>query len=524
MSISVLLVDDEKLERVLIRQGFDWEKHGFQIIGEAECGEDALEFIHYRKPDVVVTDISMPRMDGLELSEEIRKIHKNCRIVIVTGYREFDYARRAISVGVEDFLLKPVNMKNMEEVAGKIKKRIEQERSQNKEVEELKKSIQEDRGIVRESFLQRLVSGRMSEEEAAKKLAVYNYEKLVEGCVCINVHIRGEKNEGMTEQIRQLTEQLPQKDRILCFLHYMQNLILFFMTEENSAVSMRQAEELAQKVHTAVSEQGNAAVAGISAWHRGLHGITRAYEEAEKAVGASVYLGRDRVITYAQYDEIMRQQPEREEIEWEDLVFCLENGMKDKMDAYVTEYMGRIWGFKAKSAEMLRLMTMNFLTKAGASLNKYGMSLIQLTDEEGLYNEICEIGTAEDMERILRQQLKTILEYHRSKKVKKGNRVVEEAKLYIQKSLYDPNLSLKTIAAGVYSNESYLSRIFKKEMEVSLIEYITQRRIEESIRLLDTTDLKVYEIAEKIGFRDSHYFSICFKKYTGKTVKEYKAT
>lgn len=92
----------------------------------------------------------------------------------------------------------------------------------------------------------------------------------------------------------------------------------------------------------------------------------------------------------------------------------------------------------------------------------------------------------------------------------------------MEKNIFDPELTLRTVAANIYSNESYLSRVFKKEMDFSLIEYISKRRIDESITLLNTTDMKVYEIAERIGFRDAHYFSICFKKQTGVTVKEFK--
>lgn len=514
-----MLVDDEKLERVLIRQGFDWEKHGFEIIGEADCGEDAIEFVRYRKPDVVITDISMPRMDGLRLAEEIRKIHNSCRIVIVTGYREFEYARRAVRIGVEDFLLKPVDIQDMKTVAEKIKEQKEQEKSQSAKVEELKRSILADQSIVLESFLQRLVSGRASEEEIYKKLTMYNYEKLLSGCICVNLHIRGEKSERIDEVLGAYRSR-----DMLCFTHYMQNKILFFMVERDDSEIIQKIHKTIKEIHGRILEQEMMVVTGVSTWHQGIAGIAESYEESEKAVSASVYLGKDRIITYEEYEKSMQQQSVREEIDWNKFLLCLENCMEEKVQFYVTDYLEKIWRFKIKSAELLRLMTMNFLTKAGAGLSKYGMSLIQLTDEEELYNEIGRINDVEEMQNVLRKQLNIIMEYHRSKKQNKGNHVVEEATVFIHENLYDSKLSLKMISASVFSNESYLSRVFKKEMGVSLIEYITQKRIEESIRLLDTTDYKAYEIAEKIGFRDPHYFSICFKRYTGKTIKEYKET
>ena len=125
-------------------------------------------------------------------------------------------------------------------------------------------------------------------------------------------------------------------------------------------------------------------------------------------------------------------------------------------------------------------------------------------------------------EQKLKESLEKIMDLHKKKKSRRGRKVVEDALQYVDEEIFSSDLSLKTVAAKIYSNESYLSRVFKKEMGDSLIEYILKKRIEESIRLLNTTDMKVYEIAEKIGFRDAHYFSICFKKITGVTVKEFK--
>jgi two-component system response regulator YesN len=126
------------------------------------------------------------------------------------------------------------------------------------------------------------------------------------------------------------------------------------------------------------------------------------------------------------------------------------------------------------------------------------------------------------MEPYLLDSLIKIMDFHQRKKNRRGRKVVEDALQYIDQEIFSPDLSLNTAAAKIYSNESYLSRVFKKEMGISLMEFILKKRIEESIRLLNSTDMKVYEIAEKIGFRDPHYFSICFKKITGVTVKEFK--
>jgi two-component system response regulator YesN len=521
MSIKVLLVDDEKLERVLIRNGFDWEANGFEIIGEAGSGKEALEYMEHRKPELVLTDISMPHMDGLELSEQILKLYPKCYIIIVTGYREFEYARRAVKIGVEDFLLKPININEIAEIARRIKEKILQEEEQVQAVERLKASVLADQDIVMESFFQRLVEKRINEEEAKRKLMLYGCENLMEECICINIKLKEETMEQkLTKEHKDIIDLIKKQEYLnsVCFIHYMQNIIIFFTCSK-----YEETKEIATKLHEKIEHTLDVhTTIGISEYHQGFEGIAAAFEESKKALSASVFLGRNRCVTFEEYQEVMSQNQNKEEIDWEDLLFAVNNCLIDKVEEYIKEYVNLIRSSRVTDIEYLRLMTMNILTRVGTTLNKYGISLAQLIGEEQLYKEVRYINTVDEITVYLEKMMHKIMEYHESKKIKQGNKVVEEARAFVNENLFDPELSLRLVASNIYSNESYLSRVFKKEKGISLIEYISKKRIEESIRLLNTTDLKVYEIAEKIGFRDSHYFSICFKKQTGVTIKEFK--
>lgn len=521
MSIKVLLVDDEKLERVLIRNGFDWENNGFEIIGEAGSGEEAMEYMIHKKPQLVLTDISMPHMDGLELAEKILNMSPNCHIIIITGYREFDYARRAVKIGVEDFLLKPVNINEIAELADKVKEKIRQEEKQEKAVEELKASVLADQDIVMESFFQRLVECRIQEEEAKRKLMLYNCENLIMNCICLNIKL---KEDAIEQKIAKDHKNIIDfiKNQTLfnsvCFTHYMQNILIYFMNTDYEKIMV-----IARKLHVKLNQElGISTTIGISECNEGYLGISDAFEQSKKALSVSVFLGRNRCVSYKEYKEVMNQNKNREEIDWENFLFAIHNCLYEKVDEYIREYVDFIRSSKVADMEYLRLMTMNILTRASTTLNKYGISLSGLIGEEKLYQGVRHIHTVEEIGSYLEQSMRTIMDYHESKKMRQGNKVVEEALVYINENLCEPELSLRLIASKIYSNESYLSRVFKKEKGISLIEYILKKRIEESVRLLNTTDLKVYEIADKIGFRDSHYFSICFKKLTGVTIKEFK--
>lgn len=518
MKIKVLIVDDERLERVLIKKGFPWEENGYEIIGEASSAKEALEFVEHRRPDVIFTDISMPQMDGLELAEQIQKTVPRCRIVIVTGYREFEYARRAVQLGVEDFLLKPVNMEDIRRITEKIRQDIQKENEHFQEVDQLKKTILADKDIMMESFFQRLVEERIDEEEALRKLELYECTGLAEQCVCVNIQLKEEQeNQRKTEEILELIEDRRMEDTV-CFVHYMKNIILYFLHKEAAEV-----EEISGCIlKDIIGRTGIKSTMGISETNRGYQGISRAYRQSRSALGAAVLLGRERVITYEEYRKILEQNPDRKELDWEDFIFSVSNCLFDKTESYIQEYVESIKMSRVVEKEYLGLMCMNLLSKAGAALNRYGQSMAVLLGEKALYDEIKEIATVQEAEDYLKRNMKIIMDYLESRKAKQGNKVVGEALEYVDSNIFDPDLSLKVVAAKIFTNESYLSRIFKKETGVSLIEYISRKRIDESIRLLTTTDLKVYEIAEKIGFRDPHYFSICFKKQTGVTIKQFK--
>lgn len=521
MAVKVLLVDDEKLERILIRKGFAWEKYDFEIIGEASSGQEALEFIRYRQPDVVITDISMPHMNGLELTEKILKSIPQCYVVIVTSYREFEYARKAIQLGVEDFLLKPVNMDEVKTVVERIKSKMEQKEIQVQEAEHLKQMVLSDQDIMMESFFQRLVENRITEDEGIHRLMAYDCEMMLKQCICCNIQINEKNNLDISrDKIEYILNVIRKKsyENSICFVHFMKNIILYFMSgNENEIKNI--CIQLQKEIY---EESGIENTIGISHFNSGFVGIVKSYEQSLKSLDASILIGRNTVITYEKYSEIVDRENEKVEIDWDDFLFCIQNSRIERVEAYIKEYIEQIRTGNVLDREYLGLLCMNMITKVGSTLNRYGKGLEQVLGRETIYDDIRKIKTVDDANRYLNTNLHYLIQYHENRREKKGNKLIENALQFIHKNLFNPELSLGVVANNIFINDSYLSRVFKKEMGVSLIEYITKKRIEESILLLNTTDMKVYEIAEKIGFRDPHYFSICFKKYVGITIKQYK--
>ena len=523
MKTKVLIVDDEKLERVLIRKGFDWEANGYEIIGEASGGEEALEFFELKEPDIVITDINMPHMDGLMLTEKIRERSLKCRVVIVTGYREFEYARRALKLGVKDFILKPVNIHDIANIVNHIKEELKEEEGYNQEYKKLRETAIQNQDIVIESFLQRLVENRIEEEEAIHKLRLYGFDGLLNECICINIkpYMNQDGTEdGTLSTSKKILALIKERQYThgISFIHYLCNIIVYLYQDDTY-----EANTFAKEMKKHINRDLNLEVdIGISEIEHDFSGISKAYRQTEKAISASVIVGRNSCITYEEYAKIKKANTRNTDINWQDFVFHVENCFESKVENYINEYTNLIKKAGVTDTGYLKLMAMNMLSKAASVLTKHGKSLGQLVGEEWLYEEVTKIATVEEMNGCLKKIINRILEFSDSIRTRKSNKLIDQALEYIDSHLYEQSLTLKTIAGKVYANESYLSRVFKQEVGESLIEYITRRRIEQSIVLLNTTDLKAYEIAEQVGIGDPHYFSICFKKHIGVTIKEYK--
>jgi len=518
--LKVLLVDDEKLERILVRRGFDWEAHGFEIIGEVDSGKEALEFLRHRKTDLVITDINMPSMNGLDLAGFITKEFPDCKIIMLTGFREFEYARQAVKLGVEDFLLKPLNMEEIEKIAEKIKRELRERQEKQNAEERMKEQMNADLDILEESFFQRLLQKRVTKEEAVSRLNVYNCSALLTHCCCVNFSIREqEAAEGTPDRNKEVLEYIRarQYPQSICFMHYMRNIILLLMDGDP-----QRADRIAKEIFAGTLQGRLESTIGISDCHSGFEGIAEAYAESGKALSASVILGLDRIIPYGAYHAIMEKARPIPVFPWEDFSFELVNVLTDKAEQRVRDYFDMVRTFQGMDLSYLHLLTMDMLSKAGLTLSHYGTNLFQLMGEEQLFGHIRSLETIDESQKLVTECIRVVLDYHNTKKSKNDNRVVKKAIEYVDQNFCDPDISLTAVAEVVFSNESYLSRVIKKELGQSLIEYVTKKRIDESIRLMNTTDMKVYEIAEQVGFRDPHYFSICFKKQLGLTVKEYR--
>ena len=206
---KILLVDDEEEVRTSIIKKIDWEKNGFTVIGDAENGKDALEKIEQLEPDVVLTDIRMPYMDGLELAAELRRIHPSVKVVIFSGYDDFEYAKQAIQLNIIEYILKPVNARELTDILGKIKTNLDEEFDRLRGETAQRDNLQKNMVVLRENFLSKLVKGKLEKKQIVHDLKEYGLPLLESKCwVALKINLDGSRTDkdGMLLSVQGLLD------------------------------------------------------------------------------------------------------------------------------------------------------------------------------------------------------------------------------------------------------------------------------------------------------------------------------
>ncbi len=504
MPIRILIVDDERLERVLIRKSFDWGKNGFQIIGEAANAQEALALFREKQPDIVFTDINMPDMDGLELSEQIRGEDPQAKIVIITGYQDFEYAQTAIRLGVKDFLLKPICVEELEKVSARLKEELSREHA-------LQQRLDESLSLMANQLCRRIVSGRVSAEERKEALQQCGLPDIFDdNLICCVIRAEHAEGDGFLGEVARAVPE--SAGRIL------------FRERDNTCVLLAKVpwqEDTPRRIQSTLFDRLQVPVTvTVSKVHKGLDGARQCFDEASKALLGSILLGNNTVIAYETYEQLEIARETDYLADFPDYEFAVKNGLKERAVAFVDGYIAHYNETGIASVDQLHTVGTVLLHHTSLALRALGCQVSDV-QEEDIYGQVSRASSLDEFCAAFYPFLTAALEYAEGASSRTANTLICRCVEYLENNLSMPKLSLKTAAAALYVNESYLSRSFKQVQNETMTEYIMRRRIENSIKLLHTTDLKMYEIAEKVGIPDAHYFGQCFKKYMGMTVNQF---
>lgn len=528
--LKVFLVEDESVIREGFRDKIPWEQYGFELVGEAGDGEMALPLIRKKKPDLLITDIKMPFMDGLSLSEIVKEELPKTRIIIISGYDDFEYAQQAIKIGVDQYLLKPVTRLALRNVLMELKTKMEQEEGQKNYQDQYREEVREFEQFPFRRFFERLLDGSLSAKEIYEEETALSLDLSADCYNLLLFTIYGRKKSDAAK-----CEQ-SQEELFHFFLRHPQytlfrmNVSSYGVLIRGSADHMELLTEQAFRCFGEVCEHAKSHLmwyVAVGTLVERLSLLPECYREAnhcfayrflmpdqhilsQKTLG--VQSGMDEAATMKTVD-FMQMDPDR-------IRDFLARGEEKEIHDFVESYLSQISHplqstmFRSYVILNIRFAVVSFLESMGAGKETYQEKIDQavqtVRDETG------------ELFPYFAGMLDTAMNIRDEINRYQGGKQLKKALEYIDENYTNEDLSLGQVAETVGMSSNYLSAIFSQNMEKTFVEYVTEKRIEKAKKLLRQTDHASGEIAKMVGYKDAHYFGFVFKKLQGLSPREYR--
>ncbi|MFP3091217.1 response regulator [Treponema sp. TIM-1] len=527
---SFVLVDDEPEIREGMRDAIPWEDLGFSFAGACANGFEALELAERIRPDVVMTDINMPFMDGFVLTDRLLSALPDTKVLIISGYDDFEYARKALRLQVYDYIVKPITPGEFKNVLVKLKQTLDAEQESRRDLEHIKKQLVESIPLLRERFLVHLIEGRPDRTGIPEQLAYFDLPLPLEGvayqCLVLDF-VRRRKGEDFHIDLitvqNILEEFLNSLGLGLLFQDGADRLVILLWGKNRSGVyreGLKTAELLWHKLQ---SLRFKDIALGVGEAAETLESLETSYHTAAEALAWGLLQEK---IGLTAYREVMgkTESPEgRGSPGWgREIVSALKIGAGEEARRHIramTDYFKNTPLTIDEYHSKLRLVLAALLQ---------GMEDMEIPQREIFpppsdpFADIKQLKNLDEVRDWFFLLADTIGSYTSTRQENFALVKVREALDYLETHYDDPALSLQGLCKKLDISTSYFSAVFKKHHDKTFVEELTAIRIRKAMELLRTTDLMTYEIAEKIGYRDPHYFSLSFRKSTGLTTTEYR--
>lgn len=506
---KVFLVDDEMAIREGIGKSINWNQEGFIYCGDASDGEVALPLIEKTQPDIVITDIKMPFMDGLELSRILRQKMPSVKIIILSGHDEFEYAREAMRIQVTEYCLKPVSSQDLLNVLKKVASKIVEEEISHKRLSALEEQVLQNKSASRDKFLYELCEGSFSSSEAIKEGATLNINLVSPYYYVIIVESTNETNaiDWIENEYNCLRFNRKSKESI------------FIMMGESKQTLEQESEQIRQRLlEQEENNLSNQFIMGFGKVESRIQGIAFSFSEADEEKSYSMMIQK-----YSSKDpNNIESKKELQNFKRRNLIDFLKFGLESDIPDFVRTYSS----YLENSISHSPFTTYYFLIDFTLTISHY-LKEIEM-DEIEVMHQINQLEVKASWIRyykdvlIYMEEMLSLVFSARNKLSSRYSSSVQLAVDYLNENYWDSQISLQTVGEAVNVSASYLSHMFSQETGKTLIEFLTLTRIEKAKELLKNTNNKTYEIAHEVGFSDSQYFCRTFKKITGLTTKQFK--
>lgn len=533
--IKVFLVEDEIVIREAIQHIVPWAEYGFELIGEAKDGEIALPMIKKCRPDVLITDIKMPFMDGLTLSRLVKKELPDTKIVIISGYDDFEYARQAIALGVDQYLLKPVTKVAFLETLEDIRQKYEKENAQKTYYQKFLNEMKAYEKNAQRDFFEFLVSENADLQKIYEQADKLHIDIMAQSYNIVLFTVSAKTDYQNVEDPYTRDTADIQNEIDMLFINN-RNYQMFRNQQFSYAVLVKgdgsEIDRLTQECITSlrkVFEQQSRQVdwfvcAGKKVERLSL--MSECYSEAMKSF-AYRYLGYQHVFSYeniqteSSNDNVNLKNININALKQESIYNFLCNALPEEVDSFVKNYLQLIGAEALRSKMFQQYVLLNLHFCMVSFVMKLGYDKAEIEEHMQL---ICDeqLKSTEELEHVIGTILRKGIKLREESSKGRNQKVLNTALQYMEEHFMEDSITLNRVASEANISANHFSALFSQEMGQTFIEYLTSLRMQRAKELLCCTDKRSGEIALEIGYKDPHYFSFLFKKTQGCTPSEYR--
>lgn len=530
----LLLVDDEQIVRRNIIKKIDWESHGFSVAKEAENGREALDIIESTNLDVIITDIEMPLMNGLELSKIVRERYPLIKIVLLTGFDEFKYAQQAVNLNVIEYILKPISAESLYKVLNKLKNQIDKQVAEMEDIKILKEHYHADLEVMRLNFFSTLIRNKLSEDEIFNKADYLGIDlkakqfTVVLVSICKNSMCSGTFSKEDDELVRFAVQNtvegiITKKNLGYVFLYENYIVILCYSILKDKNMFFNEVYNALEEIRQTVEKFIKLLVSfGFGKITESVEGIRESFSSALSAMDYRFACVNNRVIYIEDLEPHINHRILFDETKERAIISSLKIGTErqiyETIDMIFNDISYERTSLNEYQIYLIELLGTIFKTASSLELD----TKIVFGDNLNLFDEILRFDNIDDVKIWFKVICVKLLNQISNKRQSSCSALVDKAKKYINDNYSDSELSLNSISNYLHISPSYFGAIFKNELGETFVNFLLKVRMEKARDLLCTSTLKGLEISEKVGYSQQHYFSYSFKKYYGVSPNEFR--
>jgi len=532
---KVIIVDDEAVVRDGLKNTIDWARHGFELVGDFGNGREAWDAIDGAKPDLVISDISMPFMDGLELTGLIAANYPYIKVIILTGYDQFEYAQQAIRLKVSDFILKPITAAEIRALLDKIRTEMDDEKKRREDLTRLSSQLRQSLPLLKERFLERLVALGLSRAEIEERFAYFGIPAAAPPYLALAADIDdfGDRETHYSDAhdaeflrfaaYNIFEETVQDREDVLLFRTREERMVAVLYGHEDESVLYEQAFGIAEALRHHVDKYlGFTITVGIGRPCSSAEQLPQSYRGALSALDYRFLMGKNRVLGIADLESEAPPLPPQSD-GGRLLAAALRSGSSADAFAHIEEAVRELKSSRLPieacflHVQKLVLTLLDAMQEMGISGSGGETEALPLW-----LTDIYTFKTLDEIERWLKEIVASMMDAAASSRTRFIREQIAKATAYIEANYANEKLTLQEMCRHVLMSTSYFSQMFKQHTGETFVECLTRVRVDKAKTLLRTTPLKLYEIAAQVGYADPNYFSLLFKKHTGMTPRDFR--